>query len=99
MIRAAVLQLIAEAPEARGVFDDATETARQVFCDVRSVTRAEFYRAKEIGVEPTFIFVLSNFAEYNGEKIAVYEGARYRIVRTYVNGESIELTAEVDIYG
>lgn len=98
MIRADVIELVAESPEARGVFDEATETTRQIYCDVRSVTRTEFYRAKEIGIEPTYIFVLSNYAEYNGEKTAIYNGTRYRIVRTYVNGDSVELTVEEDIY-
>lgn len=89
-----VLTLIAEEPVEHGIFDEIVETERTVFCEVRSVGYQEYYRALEQDLHPTFIFRLADYAEYQGEKICEYEGTRYRIVRTYVDGYAIELTVE-----
>lgn len=94
MITQDVLTLIGETPAAHGVFDPPTYTERQVYCTVRSVGMNEFYRAMENALRPTFVFTLSDLAEYQGEKICVYRGTRYRVVRTYVANQSIELTVE-----
>lgn len=94
MINCDVIYLISEDPAAHGIFDPPAETARMVFCEVRSVSRYEFWRAKENGATPTFVFRLSDRLEYQGEKILTYQGERYRVVRTYVDGYAIEITAE-----
>lgn len=94
MWRSNVLTLIAEEPVEHGIFDEIVETERTVFCEVRSVGYQEYYRALEQDLHPTFIFRLADYAEYQGEKICEYEGARYRVVRTYVDGYAIELTVE-----
>lgn len=87
-----VITLVAETPEAHGIFEPAAETGRQVFCRVDSVTRAEFWRAHSNGLEPRYVFTLSEAADYHGEKIALWQGRRWRVLRTYVNGHAIELT-------
>lgn len=89
-----VISLISENPAAHGVFDTITETSRQVFCSVRSVGMTEAYTALSNGLNPQFVFVLSDYADYQGEKICSYNGTRYRIVRTYRNNQQIELTVE-----
>lgn len=89
-----VLTLIAENPAAHGIFDEPTETGRTVFCTVRSVGYSEFYRALENDLHPTLVFTLADYAEYQGEKVCVYNGTRYRIIRTYQTGGAIELTVE-----
>ena len=99
MMRSDVLYLVAEEPSAHGVFDKPTETPRKVFCTVRSVGMSEFYRAKENDLFPSIVFVLADYAEYKGEKIALYTPPggtqqRYRIIRTYVDNQSIELVCE-----
>lgn len=94
MTRQDILYLVSENPQAHGIFDKPTETARKVYCTVRSVGMNEYYRAMENGLQPTFSFVLTDYAEYKGEKICIYGSTRYRIVRTYVAGQSIELTVE-----
>lgn len=94
MLKATTIDLVAESPEAHGVFEAYTPTVTTVFAEVRSVTRSEFYRAKENGIEPTYVFRLTDYADYHGEKIAIMESKRYRIVRSYVTGQSIELTVE-----
>lgn len=94
MIKADVLYLIAEDPEAHGIFEEHKETERMVYCTVRSVGMNEFYRAYENALRPTFIFRLALSEDYQGEKICVYAGKRYRIIRTYTDGLAIELTVE-----
>ena len=46
------------------------------------------------GLHPSFVFKLTDFADYNNEKICVYNGVRYRIIRSYRRNQGIELTAE-----
>lgn len=88
-----VLTLISE-EQPRGVLESVTETERQVFCTVESVSMSEAYKAMSNGLHPSFVFKLTDFADYNNEKICVYNGVRYRIIRTYRRNQGIELTAE-----
>lgn len=94
MNRSGVLTLIEENPAAHGIFDKPVETGRAVFCTIRSVGYNEYYRALEHDLHPTLVFTLADYAEYQGEKICVFEGQRYRIIRTYQTGGAIELTVE-----
>lgn len=96
MIRAEVISLVAENPAAHGVFDSTVkETTRDVFAEIKSVGYTEFYQAKSAGIEPSIIFVLADYMEYDGEKIVLFDSVRYRVIRTYTNGQTIELTCEV----
>lgn len=88
-----VITLIAENKAAHGVHESATETSREVFCQVYSVNRTEFYAALNIGVRPELIFKLSVREEYQGERLASFEGTRYEIIRSYeTNDGGVELT-------
>ena len=78
-----------------------TGEGRTVFCQVSSVGRSEFYQAAQADMHPEYIFTLSNFRDYKGEKLAKYtdwlgkEHTLY-ITRAYrIPGEDAnELTAE-----
>lgn len=94
MIKADVITLIGENPEAHGIFDPPSEIRRNVFCEVHSVGMNEFYRAMENGLHPSFVFMLSDETEYKGEKICEYHGKRFRIVRTYYDRQRVELVVE-----
>lgn len=94
MVRADILYLIDEAPKAHGVFDAYTPTERMVYCTVRSVGMNELYTAKSLGLNPEYVFELADYAEYRGEKLCKYNDVQYNIVRTYVNGQKIEITVE-----
>ena len=89
-----VITLVSESPAAHGVLDEITETQKQVFCTVRSVGMSEAYQAMSNGLHPQFVFVLSDYADYDGEKVAIYNGKRYRVIRTYRQNQGIELTCE-----
>lgn len=57
-------------------------TPREVFCQISSVTRAEFYQAGRNGLNPQFVATV--FAgDYQGESLCVYDGKSYAIYRTY----------------
>ena len=89
-----VLMLISESPAEHGVFDTHKETPRQVFCSVRTVGMREAYQALSNGLHPSFVFIMSDYGDYQGEKIVEYQGARYRVIRTYRNNQAIEITVE-----
>lgn len=67
----------------------------EVFCDVRSITRTEWFEAGRNGIEhPAFIFII-NRNEYSGEPIVEYNGQWYGVYRTYAaKNEDLELYCE-----
>lgn len=92
MVYGEVVTLIPK--EERGVFETASSTGTEVYCGVRSVKMNEFYRAKEEGIEPELVIVIPHHLDYNGEQFLEYDGAKYRIIRSYVSGMTCELTVE-----
>lgn len=95
MMRSDAIYLVAEDPQAHGVFDEPVETQRMVYCSIKSVGYQEYYRALEQDLRPALVFVLRDYAEYKGEKICVWNGIRYRVVRVYITAQqTVELTVE-----
>ena len=94
MIRDDVCYLITENPSGHGVFDTPSRTERMVYCTVRSVYSADYWRAQEQGLDPQIVFVLSDYGDYNGERLIKYDSRYWRVVRTYVDNRAIELTCE-----
>lgn len=71
-----------------------TRTARQVFCRVDSVTRAEFFDAGRSGLNPEYRITMF-FGDYNGETVVGYKGRTYSVYRTYqAKTDIIELYVE-----
>lgn len=68
-----------------------SETTRDVFCGIRSIGQKEFYQAHAVGLQPELKFVLADHLDYNDEALVVYNGQRYRVLRTYRTGQEIEL--------
>lgn len=93
MVYADVIGLINENPAAHGAFESATETIRTVYCELKSVNRSEYYLAASAGLSPEIVFVLADYAEYQGERLLMYNAERYRVIRTYRNGTMLEITA------
>ena len=95
MIRAKILTLIREDPEAHGVGNEPEEMEREVYCTVKSVGMQEAYQAMGIGLNPELKVVLDHEFEYQGEAICELNGIRYKIIRTYINeADGIELTLQ-----
>ncbi len=59
-----------------------TQVYKEIFCEVHSVTKQEFYEAGRNGLNPAFQVTIFA-AEYNGESLIEYQGKTYSIYRTY----------------
>ena len=59
-----------------------SETKTDVFCQVNSVSRNEFFDGGRNGLNPEFVFTMF-FGDYNGERTVEYNGKRYSVYRTY----------------
>lgn len=71
-----------------------TNVSREVFCDVQSVSRAEFFEAGRNGLNPSYVFTVFK-GDYANETICEYNGLTYGIYRTYMTDDDyIELYVE-----
>ena len=59
-----------------------TYSDNQVYVMPRVVYNAEFYNAAQAGLHPSITFVLTNKADYNGERLIEWEGKSYNVIRT-----------------
>ena len=84
---------ITKAQDDYGVWRE-TEISREVFCQVDSVTRAEFFDGGRVGLNPQFRITM--FAgDYDDETIIEYNGKRYAVYRTFFSKtDTIELYVE-----
>lgn len=80
-------------------FDDignqiSIEKKKEIFCNVKSVSKNEFYNAAATGLKPSLVFIIHSY-EYENEEKVEFEGTIYNVIRTYiVNSEQLELTCE-----
>ena len=95
MDRSDVITLVSEARNQNeyGVWET-IKTNRDVFAQVDSVTRSEFFEAGRNGLNPEFRFRM--FAgDYEGEQIVIFHGKSYGVYRTYLGRtDTIELYVE-----
>lgn len=91
-MRQSTVELIAEAVEKDTVGQEYTEqaTSGEVYCTVDSITREEWRVAYQAGWDASAKLTVSS-ADYCGERVAVFEGRRYVIYRTYCPGMDVEL--------
>jgi len=70
------------------------EIENPVFCDVKSISRSEFYNAATTGLKPSIVFIIHCY-EYDDEEKIKFEDKKYKIIRTYLKSvDEIELTCE-----
>jgi len=60
----------------------ATDTLKEIWCDVKSVSGQEFAQAGSEGIKPKFVFAVWE-SEYNEETELMYDNVAYSIYRTY----------------
>lgn len=74
----------------------AAYTDRTVFVRPASVRMSEFYQAANAGLKPELVLEMTNFADYEGERVVLFEGKEYTVLRTYRKPDSdrLELTLE-----
>ena len=76
------------------------ETVRQVYGEEHSVGMKEFYQGYAVGFQPEVKITLTNWLDYEGEKQLQYipfgcaQKIRFDIIRTYRNGEALEITCQ-----
>lgn len=68
--------------------------SRQVYADLRSVRRDEFYKAAAAGKAATALFVVHS-EDWAGETTVRHGGTLYNIERSYTMGSDVELTCSV----
>ena len=79
-----------------------SETARNVWAGVKSVTRSEFYQAHQAGMTAALVFKVNTdelggaeYVEYPAREGVDPAGDRYKILRTYrTDATYTELTCE-----
>lgn len=64
-----------------GIQRETTEN-KTVFCNVESISSAEFFNASQTGLKPEYRFTLYAF-EYSGESLVQYNGERLNVYRVY----------------
>ncbi len=70
------------------------EESREVFCQVDSVSRSEFFDGGRNGLNPQFRITMF-LGDYKDEPIVEYNGKRYAVYRTYHSRtDDIELYVE-----
>lgn len=81
------------ARNAEGI-DAETENARAVvYAQLDAVGYREFYVAQQAGITPEITATIFD-ADYDRQRVAIVDGVRYRVVRTYKRGDKVELTLE-----
>ena len=98
MKRYDVVDLISESPAVHGVFEDPVQETTTAFVEVRSVSRSEWYSAQAQNIQADIVFVMTVDADYDGQKELMYHDEKYRVVRTYISDDGIELTCERSRY-
>lgn len=89
-----VLTLVSAASEQdeNGIWHN-TETETQVFCTVKSASRAEVFEGGRIGLNPEYQFNVFS-GDYDGQEILKFHGQAYTIYRKYTTGDVTELYCE-----
>ena len=71
-----------------------TETSREVYCNVSSVSASEFFQGGQNSMRPEYRFTMFSY-DYGGEMIVEYNDMRYSVYRTFkARNDTIELYVE-----
>lgn len=66
----------------------------ELICEVMSITQNEFYLAAQSDLKPEIKFKLSDYLDYSGEKMLMYNDQEYEVIRTYRSGDALEIVAQ-----
>lgn len=81
-----------ERVNAGGFENEPQESARTVFCNMKSVGYSEYYKSQQTGKEAKRKCDIHR-ADYEGEDTVEVDGQRYFVLKTYdINDDTIELT-------
>lgn len=87
-----VVKLITETrtQNARGQYAVTETESEDILCEVASITRMEWDGAQQRGYDAEICLIIF-FGDYNGQRIAKWNGERFEIYRHYQDGDRIEL--------
>lgn len=77
----------------------------EVLADLNSIGYKEFYEARATELRPELKFTLTDYLDYEGETLVKHGADLYRVIRTYRDGQKLEITVgkasaeEVALYG
>lgn len=96
MDRSQVIELVSypRTQDENGVWRNGAPLKRSVYCQVDSVTRAEFFNAGQTGLKPEYRFTMF-FGDYNGERTVIYNNVEYSVYRVFhARTDELELYVE-----
>ena len=67
------------------------DVSRTVFCRVASIGMKEFYEASARDFSPEMKFILTDYLDYDNERLVEHNGQRYTVLRTYRTGQELEI--------
>ena len=75
-------------------------TDKDIYVQPRGVFNSEFYNAAQAGLHPSVTFVITNKADYSGEKLIEWEDKLYNVIRVDWNAQrdSISLICEERVH-
>jgi SPP1 family predicted phage head-tail adaptor len=68
-----------------------TPKSEMRFAKIKSIGQSEFYQAQAQGLKPEIKFELADYLDYNNQEEVVYNGFRYKVLRTFRAGNKLEL--------
>lgn len=60
-----------------------TQEKKMRFAKIKSIGQSEFYQAQAQGLKPEIKFVLADYLDYENQEEVVYNGFRYKVLRTF----------------
>lgn len=70
------------------------ETRREVLCRLASIGQTEFYQAQATDLRPELKFILTDYLDYEGEYLCIFDDVWYRVIRTYRVGQALEIVVQ-----
>lgn len=64
---------------------------KEVMCKESSISKNDFYNAGNVGLKLSYILTI-NYFEYEEESKVIYKNKELDVIKTYRNGDLLELT-------
>lgn len=65
---------------------------RDVYVMPRGVYQSEYYNAAQVGLKPSITFELTMRDDYEGEKVVIYDGRTFDVIRVDWNAQRDKLS-------
>ncbi len=79
--------------DTNGVYQRTDTEGADIMAEIKSAGAQEWFEGGRNGLNPEYTFTI-NRIEYNGEETVIFNGVYYKVYRTYIKGDLIELHCE-----